>query len=52
MDEFWDSNFGMDDRATGVVLIPVMSSCFMNLLEVYGFDTLLVAGWTAARTED
>jgi len=31
MDEFWDSNFGMDERATGVS-IPVMSSPLMNLL--------------------
>ena len=50
MDEFWDSNFGMDERAIGVS-IPVMSSSLMNLLYVYGFVALLIVGWTAARTE-
>jgi len=50
MDEFWDSNYGMGDRATGVSIL-VMSSSLMNLLQVYGFVALLLAGWTAARTE-
>jgi len=46
MDGFWVSNFGIEERATGAS-IPVMSSSLMNLLCV----GLLVAGWTAARTE-
>jgi len=50
MDEFRDSNFGMDERATGVS-IPVMSSSVINLLYVLVCVGLLVAGWTAARTE-
>jgi len=50
MDGFWDSNFGMDDRETGVS-IPVMSSWQTYLVYVYGLFKCEVAGCRAAKME-